>query len=109
MVVILTIETIRELCTPEKINITIHATKRLEQREIKLSDVMTCISSGEIIEQYPEDYPYPSCLILGMSCGEKYLHCVIGTDNTQLWIVTAYFPDPKQWSDDFKTRLEVIL
>ena len=23
--------------------------------------------NGEIIEQYPDDYPYPSCLILGVS------------------------------------------
>ena len=56
---------LRKLCTPQNIRITLHAAKRLEQRGIFLSDVIACIMNGEIIEQYPDDYPYPSCLILG--------------------------------------------
>ena len=43
---------LRKLCTPQNIRITLHAAKRLEQRGIFLSDVMACIMSGEIIEQY---------------------------------------------------------
>lgn len=34
---------LRKLCTPQNIRITLHAAKRLEQRGILLSDVMTCI------------------------------------------------------------------
>lgn len=65
---------LRKLCIPKNIRITLHAAKRLEQRRIFLKDVIACIMNGEIIEQYPDDYPYPSCLILGMSIEDKYLH-----------------------------------
>ena len=53
---------LRKLCIPKNIRITLHAAKRLEQRGIFLKDVISCIMNGEIIEQYPDDYPYPSCL-----------------------------------------------
>ena len=52
---------LRKLCIPKNIRITLHAAKRLEQRRIFLKDVIACIMNGEIIEQYPDDYPYPSC------------------------------------------------
>lgn len=61
----LNIEDLQRICTPENIIITIHAAKRLEQRGIFLKEVMNCIMTGEIIEQYPDDYPYPSCLTFG--------------------------------------------
>ena len=51
----LTIEELRKICTPENIIITMHAAKRLEQRGIFLKEVMNCIMTGEIIEQYPDD------------------------------------------------------
>lgn len=102
----MSIEDLRKLCAPEKIVITLHAVRRLEQRGILAKDIMRCIMSGEIIEQYPTDYPYPSCLILG-SCGEERpLHAVIASNAEQLWIVTAYYPSPEQWEDDLKTRRE---
>ena len=64
----LCIEELRKICTIENIEITLHAAKRLEQRGILLKDIIECIKNGEIIEQYPDDYPFPSCLILGISC-----------------------------------------
>lgn len=63
----LNISELQKLCIPENIAITLHAAKRLEQRGISINDVISCILSGEIIEQYPTDYPHPSCLILGIS------------------------------------------
>ena len=105
----LDINSLRKLCTPENIEITLHAAKRLEQRGILLNDVFSCIQTGEIIEQYPDDYPYPSCLILGMAINQKFLHVVIGSNMATIWIITAYFPDTKKWEYDFKTRKETNL
>lgn len=102
----LQIEDLQKLCTPENIIMTVHAAKRLEQRGIRLREVMNCIMTGEIIEQYPDDYPYPSCLTLGNQNTAKPLHTVIGTDGCHLWIVTAYYPSADKWMDDLKTRKE---
>lgn len=102
----LELEDLRKICTPENIILTIHAAKRLEQRGIRLMDVINCIHSGEIIEQYPTDYPHPSCLILGNQNTERPLHAVIGINGEQLWIVTAYYPSSEKWLEDLKTRKE---
>lgn len=102
----LSIEDLRKICTIENLEISLHAAKRLEQRDIKTSDIINCIKSGTIIEQYPTDYPYPSCLILGMAISNRFLHVVIGSDLKTLWIVTAYYPDPTKWEPDFRTRKE---
>lgn len=100
---------LRKICTLENIEITLHAAKRLEQRGISIDDVIACIMNGEIIEQYPTDYPHPSCLILGYAVSELYLHVVIGSDLNTLWIVTAYYPDLNKWESDYKTRKETAL
>lgn len=100
----LDLKDIQEICRLENIEITLHATRRLEQRGISIRDVIACIMNGEIIEQYPDDYPYPSCLILGLSVAGQCLHVVIGTNMETLWIITAYYPNLQKWQNDFKTR-----
>ena len=103
----LNIHELRKICSLENIEITLHAARRLEQRGILIKDILSYIQNGEIIEQYPDDYPYPSCLILGLSSKQKYLHTVIGSNMQPLWVVTAYFPSLQKWEDDFKTRKEI--
>ena len=100
------IEDLQKMCSPENIEITLHAAKRLEQRGIALDDVIECIKVGKIIEYYPDDYPFPSCLILGLSISGRHLHVVVGSDLKTLWIVTAYYPDPEKWESDFSTSKE---
>lgn len=102
----LDITELRKLCVPKNIRITLHAAKRLEQRGIFLKDVISCIMNGEIIEQYPDDYPYPSCLIFGWNIDGKILHVVIGHHESELFLITAYFPNTEKWESDFKTRKE---
>lgn len=56
---------LRALNKPEQIAITEHARLRLVERGISVSDIIQCIDTGEIIRQYEDDQPFPSCLILG--------------------------------------------
>ena len=97
---------LRKICVPENIRITMHAAKRLEQRGIFLKDIIACIKNGESIEQYPDDYPYPSCLIFGLSIENRVLHVVVGYHEPKLFLITAYFPNLDKWFPDFKTRKE---
>ena len=41
----------------DKVFVTAHATERFRQRGIKAKDIRNAVKTGEIIEQYPEDYP----------------------------------------------------
>ena len=90
----------------DNVLISEHASMRFRQRGIKLKDVRCSVFNGEIIEQYPDDYPFPSCLILGKTNDDKYLHIVMSKDGITARIITAYYPDPKIWDDNFKRRRE---
>ena len=67
-------------------------------------DVENAIMAGEIIEQYPNDYPNPSCLVLGVTRKDEVIHVVCGLCEDTVWMITAYVPDLSIWESDFKTR-----
>lgn len=69
-----------------------------------MADVKNAISSGFIIEWYYEDYPYPSCLILGYNIKNEVLHIVCGVSHELVHVITAYYPDKDKWEDDMKIR-----
>ncbi len=95
---------LQKLCENGSIRWTGHILKRLMQRGIFRASVVQAIRSGEIIEQYPDDYPYPSCLLLGTTEAGEALHIVCGIGEGKVWLITAYHPDPDEWESDLKTR-----
>ena len=100
------IEDFRKINQPENIVITMHGQKRMHERGILLRDVINAIDHGDIIEEYPTDFPFPSCLILGISVAGRYLHVVVSMDAGHINLIITYFPDPDEWEPDMKTRKE---
>ena len=100
----LTIELLQKLCDDDTIFLTNHFLEKSKIRKITVEDVKSDILTGEIIENYPNDYPYPSCLVLGHSCKGKILHTVVAPVDGFLWVITAYFPNTMKWESDLKTR-----
>ena len=100
----LDIKTIQELIKQWKIKWTVHGLERLQERDIRIADIKNSIFTGEIIEEYLDDYPYPSCLIFGYSVNNKILHTVVGMGDMCIYIITAYYPDTIKFEDDLKTR-----
>lgn len=98
------IETIQNLYYEQKVKWSTHCLERMQERDITIDDVSKCIMSGEIIENYPDDFPYPSCLIFGYNISDKILHTVVGSDGELLYIITAYYPTPDKFMEDLKTR-----
>jgi hypothetical protein len=75
------------------------------ERKVDTGDIRAVLESGETIENYPDDLPYPSRLILGWR-GKRPLH-VVAADNAagdEVIIVTVYEPDVHQWESDFRRR-----
>ena len=101
-----TIEDFRKINKSENIIISLHGQLRLNERNISVDDVMNAIDNGEIIEQYPEDFPFPSCLILGLTVASIYIHVVVSMNDGKIYLVTAYIPSPDKWESDLKTRKE---
>jgi len=61
--------------------------------------------SGILIFNYSDDKPFPSMLILGF-VNKRAMHVVLAYDtiNETGYVVTAYIPDSKLWTEDFRRR-----
>ena len=82
-----------------------HALRRMFERSIGTNDVLKVLSSGEVIANYSDDQPYPSCLMLGF-VARRPIHVVVSTESKTgiCHIITAYDPAPELWDKDFKKR-----
>ena len=84
-----------------------HAVQRMFEREIQPAHIKDVIKFGEIIDEYPGDFPLPSYLIFGWVKNQP-IHAVVAIDDAvkRCYVVTAYFPDSLLWSSDFRTRIQ---
>lgn len=98
------IEKIRQHYKDDSLIISKHALTRIRERHISISEIGECINAGEIIEQYPDDWPFPSCLIFGAVQSGRILHVVASEEGDGGRIITAYEPDTITFEDDLKTR-----
>jgi len=97
----LCIDVIKSLNNDDLIVLTDHLLTRMRQRNIRLNDIKNAINNGNIIEQYPDDYPFPSCLI-----NAENIHVVCSVGGKKLYIITAYRPSSEQWEADGCKRKE---
>ena len=71
-----------------------HAVQSMAQRRINVASVRHVLATGQVIEDYPNDTPYPSQLMLGWT-GGRPLHIVATDDvNARETIITVYERDP---------------
>jgi hypothetical protein len=77
-----------------------------ESGEIEDEEVFEAVSTGKIIENYPDDKPYPSCLVYGRTIKNRPLHvvCAHSDDENITIIITAYQPHPERWIDFLRRK-----
>lgn len=75
------------------------------ERKISETDVLEVLTSRKVIEDYPTDQPYPSCLRLGF-IKNRPIHVVTAqaTEEETIVIITVYEPDLKRWEPGFEKR-----
>ena len=90
----------------ERLVFRVHAIQRMFERGVSEEDVHHVLDTGEVIEDYPEDVPYPSRLMLGFR-GARPIHVVAADDRQQgcKIVITVYEPDPFKWDPAFRRRL----
>lgn len=88
-----------------KLIFRMHALQRMYERDIFEKDIRSVIETGEVIEDYKNDLPYPSKLIFGR-VGFRPLHVVASFNDeaNEIIIITTYEPDPHLWESNFKKR-----
>ena len=83
-----------------------HAVRQMSrpQRMVSPSEVEATVLKGDLIEDYPNDPRGHSCLMLGYGEPGRAVQVVCSPKDAYLAIITAYLPDPSQWSEDFRRR-----
>jgi hypothetical protein len=95
------IEVIIEAIRNHRVRITDHADEEAEADKLSFDEIYFSVFQGEIIEDYPDDTPYPSCLIYGDTFSGDPVHSVWAYNIENQWtvLITVYRPDPKRWID----------
>lgn len=83
----------------------VHAIQRMFERRIPEENVRQVLQSGEMIEDYSDEMPYPGRLMSGRR-GNRPLHVVMAenTKENELVVITVYEPAPSHWKPDFRDR-----
>ena len=91
----------------EKITYSEHAFTQMFKRKISFDEVEEVLKTGETIEEYPDDKPFPSKLLLAF-LAKRPLHVVSAFEEKEknCIIVTAYEPEAELWTNNFKTRIK---
>ena len=83
----------------KRIRITDHADEEAQADNLSFDEIFFSVLQGKIIEDYPTDKPYPSCLIYGDNFHGEPIHSVWAYNKETKWsvLVTVYRPDPDLW------------
>ena len=98
-------ERIAELIESGEILIFHHARIRMFERNVSTDNLISIISSGEIIEEYSDDEPCPSVLIMGFIDTVAY-HTVIAICEDHMRVITVYIPEQDKWIEYRRRRNE---
>lgn len=93
------IQSIIEAIRHNRIRITDHADEEAQADQLSFDEIFFSVLHGEIIEDYPTDKPYPSCLIYGDNFAGEPIHSVWAYNPATKWavLITVYRPDPERW------------
>jgi len=90
------IRDIIEAIQADRVRITDHADEEAKADRLTFDEIFFSALHGEIIEDYPDDKPYSSCLIYGQTFSGDPIHTVWAYNQQSGWtvLITAYRPDP---------------
>ena len=99
------IDRVKDAVKNDNIILKKHALVRMLERGIQSDEIIEAILNSVIVEEYYDDKPFPSSLLLGYS-GTRPLHVVVSYDTEfkMVYVITIYEPSMELWSSDFKSR-----
>ena len=95
------IEDIADAIRHQQVEVTTHADAEALADSLTFDEIVHSVVHGEVIEDYPQDRPHPSCLIYGHDPNGEPVHSVWAYNRVERLaiLVTTYRPDPDRWLD----------
>jgi hypothetical protein len=102
-----TLQLVIALVARQEVRISNHGYDELAADGILVRDIIAGADHTMVVEDYPEYYKGPCVLVLQKDRQGKPIHVVWGIPRhaaSPAVVVTAYKPDPEQWTGDFLRR-----
>ena len=90
----------------QRVLFLLHAIRQMNkpERMISAAEVRATVLHGDVIEDYPEDARGHSCLLVGETAPDRFVHVVCSPKEEYLAIITAYIPDAAEWDEPRRQR-----
>ena len=100
-------EDIKTLIANENVFVSEHGYDELAEDDLLLEEVLLATKSAIVLETYPDYHKGPCLLLLQWDADGNPVHVVWGIPLgcvAPAVLVTAYRPEIKKWSSDFRSR-----
>jgi hypothetical protein len=87
----------RQAVETRQIKISLHAAEKALAENITRAEIETALLTAELLEDYPDWWLGPSCLIYGRSEAKRNMHLVVSYGELPITIITVYEPQPPKW------------
>lgn len=102
-----TLAAVQRLVAAGEVKISEHGYDELAQDRISVKDIIGGVDEAAVVEDYPTFPKGPAVLVLQSDGIRQPVHVVWGIPqgySSPAVLVTAYRPNPQQWSEDFRER-----
>lgn len=102
-----TLRLVQELVARREVKISAHGYDELAADGILIKDILAGVQDAIVVEDYPDYSKGPCVLALQRNQQGQSIHVVWGIPrhaSSPAVVVTAYRPDPAQWTSDFLRR-----
>jgi hypothetical protein len=99
--------TITSLVAKGAVHVSDHALEEMRKDDILPSDIVDGLDHAQVVEDYPNANRGPSILVSLLDRSGRTLNAVWGIPKRRPDIavrITAYRPDPENWTDNFLKR-----
>lgn len=103
-----TLEIVKRLVAAGEVWISEHGYDELANDRISVREILNGLDQSTVVEDYPGFAKGPTVLVLQSDVKNQSVHVVWGIPKGRSGpavLVTAYRPDPRKWSSNFRKRL----
>ena len=89
-----------------RVRVTDHADEEAQSEGLTLEQVFLSLLKGEVVDDYGQDRPYPSWLVLGKTAQQKPVHSVWGCHPKNGWAILLRCTVPAEAGHPVETKIK---